>query len=151
MVATLKPQQDEHIDLEPTASNRAGYAIAMVVNGGLLYVVHHLIEWGWPNFLTADFEELLPLLTLSFIVSIVVNAVFLVSSDVVTKSVADLLTSFIALFVGIRTLQVFPFDFSEYATDWSALVRAVIVVCLMGIVIAIVAIFVRLATSLLLR
>lgn len=158
MVATIRPQQDEdrrqqdeHLDLDPTASNRAGYAFAMVVNGGLLYVVHHLLGWGWPDFLTEDFEQLLPLLTFSFIASIVVNAVFFVSSDVVTKSIGDFLTSSIAFVVGIRTLQIFPFDFSEYATDWSTLVRVVIVVSLIGIVIAIVATFVRLAWGLLLR
>lgn len=151
MVATIKPAQDQQPDLEPTTSNRAGHVIEVIVNGGLLYVVHHLLEWGWPNFLTEEFERLLPLLTFAFIVNIVVNAVYLVSTDVITKSIGDLLTASIAFVVSIRTLQIFPFDFSEYATDWSTLVRVILVASLVGIVAAIVATFARLAAGLLLR
>ena len=64
----------------PSRSRRFGYLVSIAVNAAMVYVVHHLLEWGWPRFLTEAFEELLPVITLSFVAGIVVNLGFLCST-----------------------------------------------------------------------
>ena len=43
------------------AARRFGYLVAIGVNLVLLYVVNNLLEWGVPEFLTDDFERVLPI------------------------------------------------------------------------------------------
>ena len=48
------------MDRAPAPGRRSGYVVAVAINAALLWVTHQLLDWGWPRFLTEDFEELLP-------------------------------------------------------------------------------------------
>jgi hypothetical protein len=109
-----------------------GYAVAIGVNLLGLYVAHHLLVWGWPAFLTQQYDQLLPIITLSIVATIVANVAFLVYDAPWFKSLANAITAAIAFVVALRTYQVFPFDFSSYAHDWSTPVRLVIVLTMAG-------------------
>jgi membrane protease YdiL (CAAX protease family) len=115
---------------------KAGYVIAVAINAVLLWVSHQLLEWGWPRFLTDDYEQLLGIITASFVATMIANALFVLADPPWFKALANTVTSFISFVVAWRTWQVFPFDFDGYARDWSTLVRVILVVGMVGTAIA---------------
>ncbi len=123
----------------PSAGRRFGYVMAMAVNALLLVVVHNVFDWGWFGFLTADYDRVRPLLELSMVASIAVNAVYVLEDTAAWKAAGGLLTSAISVGVAVRFLRVFPFDFADYDRDWSWLARTVLVIGLVGSAIAVLA------------
>ena len=129
----------------PTPVRRVGWVVAAAVNGVLLWVAHQLLGWGWPAFLTDDFELVLGLVTASLIAGIVVNVVLAVHHGGRVRALADLVTTAFALAVGLRLWEVFPFDFAGMTTDWSTLLRVALGVSIAASAIAIIANLVKLA------
>lgn len=142
---SASPQQPQR--RVPTSAKRVGYLLAAALSGVLLWMVHQLLEWGWPGFLTTDFERVLGLVTASFIASIVVNLALAVHHRGRSRAFADLVTAAFALAVGLRMWEVFPFDFTGYATDWSGPMRVVLGGGIAATGIAIIANFVKLVAG----
>lgn len=115
------------------AWKRFGYGVAIAVNIALMFVVNNLLEWGWPAFLTDDFEQLLPLINLSLAASIVANVIYLWFDPAWFKSVVQIVLGGISMVVAIRTFQVFPFEFSGYEVNWEAITRVILVLVMIGI------------------
>lgn len=111
-----------------TAARRLGYLGAIAGNAVLLWVAHRLLVWGWPAFLTGEFAQVLPLVTASLIVSMMVNAVFVLRDRGRVKALGDLVNAGVGLAVAVRMWTVFPFDFSGYGTDWAWAVRVALAV-----------------------
>jgi hypothetical protein len=128
----------------PTPAARFGYVVAATMNGVLLWVVHQLLDWGWPSFLTDDFELVLGLVTASFIAGIVTNLVLALHHRGRIRALADLVTAAFGLAVGLRMWEVFPFDFTGYATDWSGLVNIALIIGIVATGIAIIVNLVKL-------
>lgn len=128
-------------------TKRFGYTVAIIVNAVLLVVVNNLLEWDLLSFLTEDFELLLPLISISLAASIVANAIYLWYDAPWFKSVSQIVLGAIGLAVTIRTYQVFPFDFSAYSFNWSALTRVVLVIAMIGISVGIIAELAKLARN----
>lgn len=128
-------------------ARRIGYVIAATANGVALWVAHRLLDWEWPRFLTRDFEELLPILTVSFVSGIAANLVFVWRDDWPVKPLGEMMTTAIGFAVAVRTAQVFPFDFAQYATDWSWLARLVVVIAILGSAVGVVVHLVKLASG----
>jgi hypothetical protein len=97
--------------------------IAVIMNGVMLWLVHQLPDWGWPRFLTDEFADTLPLLSISFVASMLVNICFLYRDGGWFRALADLVTAGVGLAVAVQMWAVFPFDFADYDHDWSWLVR----------------------------
>jgi hypothetical protein len=123
----------------PTTATRAGYLVSAALNGVLLWAAHRLLDWGWPAFLTDDFELVLGIVTASFIASVVVNLALAVHHRGRIRALADTVTAGFGLAVGVRMWAVFPFDFQGYETDWSGWVRVAIVVGIAATGVAIIA------------
>ncbi len=140
--------RDTHIEVRvgPSAK-RVGYAVAVAVNVALLYVANNLLEWGWPPFLTEDFGRLLPIVTVSLVASILVNLAYIAYDAKWFKSLTQIGLAVITMAVFIRTLQVFPFDFSPYDFNWETPTRAIIYICIVGVAIAIVVESVKLVVA----
>ena len=143
---TVSNQNDAGVERRTTS--RVGYAIAVAVNLALLIVVSNLLAWGWIPFLTDDFEQLLPIVSLSLIVGAIVNAAFILYNDQWFRSVGQIVQNVFGLFVIVTTLKVFPFDFSAYSINWTTITRVVLVVLAVLIGIGTIAEFVRLIRSL---
>lgn len=122
----------------PTTTARVGYSIAVVLNVIMLWMAHQLLRWEWPGFLTDDFDRLLPIVTASFLASILVNVALLFRDAGRFRGLTDLITAAFGLAVSLRTWTVFPFDFSGYENDWTWLARTVVVVGIVGTSIGIV-------------
>jgi hypothetical protein len=111
------------------------------VNLVLLYVVNNLLEWGVPEFLTDDFERVLPIMNFSIVVNIVVNIVYLFFDPTWFKSITQIVLSVIGLIVVIRLYRVFPFDYTAYEFyefEWEVVTRVVLVLTMIGISIGII-------------
>lgn len=129
------------------AARRVGYVIAIAVNVGLLIIANNLLDWGWFSFLTADFSDVLWLLNLSFGAGIAANLMYIANDSRRPKAAGQVVTNIISFFVGLRTLQVFPFDFSGWETDWSWLFRVMLIVGIVGAAIGAVVELVKLLGS----
>jgi hypothetical protein len=135
---TATPPPPAARDTRPSAAQRFGYGLAVVLNGLMLWVAHQLLDWGWPGFLTADYEDLLPWVTVSFVASMAANAAFVVHDRGWFRPLADLITSVIGLAVAVKTWTVFPFDFSTDDRDWTGLARVVLVIAIVGTLIGVI-------------
>lgn len=129
------------------AGKRLGYAVAVVVNAFLLFVVNNLLAWDLLPFLTDDFSKLVPLVSFSLMASIVVNVIYLGFDDAWFKAFSQIVLGAIGLAVTVRTIQVFPFDFSDAGFDWATLTRVVLVMVGAAIAISIVVETVRLVRA----
>ena len=67
-----------------------GYVVAIVVNIAMLVIANNILAWGWLPFLTADFAEVLPLIDMSLLATIVVNATYLAHDPPWFKSVCQI-------------------------------------------------------------
>ncbi|MEN8114309.1 MAG: hypothetical protein ABFS21_07965 [Actinomycetota bacterium] len=127
---------------------RVGYVVAVVINVVLIFVVVNLLSWGWLPFLTEDFENLLPILILSLLVSGMVNLAWIVYDPRWFRAAGQIVDNLTSLLVVVVTYKVFPFDFSPYRINWETIVRVVIVLTAFALVIATIAEFVKLIRSL---
>ena len=117
MVQTARPR-DVTSSAAP-AGRRLGYVIAACVNLAMLWVAHHLLERGWPRFLTEDFDRVLPLITVSALAAVAFDVAYVAADPPWFRSFGNVVTSALGIAGAARMLSVFPFDFSTYARDWS--------------------------------
>lgn len=125
-------------------SSRAGHLFAAVLAIAGLYVANHLLDWGFPPFLTDDFDRVLPLVNLSFGASLAVNAVRVVHPGAWLVAATDLISILAGLPALVRTWQVFPFDFDRDGFRWDLATRVVLIVAIVGSIIGLVVGAVRL-------
>lgn len=136
----------------PTAArraegSRAGYVVSIVLNAVGLFIVNNLLSWDLLPFLTDRFSEVLPIINLSLVATIVVNVAYLWYDARWFASLSQLGLLGISMVVALRMYGVFPFDFSAYAFDWALLTRALLIVGMVGIGIAMLAEAVKLGTA----
>lgn len=125
------------------AGRRVGYAVAVVVNLVLIYVVTHLLEWGWFSFLTDEFEDIVPILIVSLIVGATANLLWIFYDARWFKAGGQIVDNVTSLLVVIATLKVFPFDFSAYRINWDTITRVALVFIAFALVMATIAEFVK--------
>jgi hypothetical protein len=104
---------------------RTGYIISIGVNLVLLWIVTNLVEWDIIPFLTADFEELVPIAVFSIAVGIVLYLAYLFFDPPWFRILGDSINSAIAFVVLLRTLQVFPFAFE--GGFWTGATRVIVI------------------------
>jgi hypothetical protein len=125
------------------AARRVGYAIAIVLNAVVWYLVNVRPGWAAVPFLTPETAQVVPLFNASLVVGLVANLIYLGYDPRWVKSLGDLCTSAVSLAVLVRLLQVFPFSFTGWS-GWPVLTRVVLVAGLVGTAVGIVAALVSL-------
>jgi hypothetical protein len=129
---------------ESKRARKIGYVVGFMVNSIMLFLVNVRPGWRELSFLTEDFVDILWLINLSMVSSAVVNLIYLWYDPPWYKSLCQVAVSAIGLAAATRTLQVFPFDFSAYSFNWSALTRLLMVLAILGSLVVIVTELVRL-------
>lgn len=130
--STREAEIRQRIERSITAgARRFGYLVAALLNAVLLWCAHQLLDWEWPGFLTPRFDDVLPIVTASFVAGIVANLVYAVFDGWPVKPIGEIVTACFGVAVGLRVWRVFPFDFGD-GTDWSWLARLIIVVVIVG-------------------
>jgi hypothetical protein len=130
------------------AAKRFGYAVAIAVNAALLYIAHHVLEWDVPTFLTDRWDELLPIITVSLVASIVVNATYMLYDAKWFKALTQFGLASISMVVAVRMYQVFPFEFSGDGFNWAPAMRGILVIVMIGIAIGLVSELVKFVAAL---
>jgi hypothetical protein len=126
-----------------------GYFIAILVNVIVLVVVNRFPGWQVLPFLTPDLARVLWLFNLSVLVTIVVNALFIIYDPEWFMSLCRMVMNTISLIFAIRLWLIFPFDFSKYSGfDWTLLASMVIIIAIVGISIAILVEFIKFVIAL---
>lgn len=129
------------------AARRWGYAVAIVVNVVMWFVINKWPGWSaWPP-LTDATEQVLWWVNASLWVGVAANVVLLAYDPRWLKALTDLLTTAVGLVVLRRIWQVFPFDFRAGTYDWALIVRIVLVVAIVGSIIGLVVQLVTLAAA----
>lgn len=135
--------------LEPSgAGRRFGYILAILINAGMLYVANNLLAWDILPFLTDSFEDVLPIINVSLAATMVVNAAYVFFDHQWFKSLTQVGVAGISMAATVRLYRVFPFDFTEYDFSWETLARAILIIAMVGIGIAIIAETVKLIRAL---
>jgi len=129
------------------AARRGGYAVSVVVNLVLLYVINVGPGWQQLPFLTDAFADVLVVVNLSMLATLVVNVVQIFYDPQWFVALGQLVLSAIALVVAIRLLEVWPFDFSAYSFNWDALTRVILWIAVVGSIAGMIASVVRIARS----
>lgn len=108
---------------------RVGYGLAIAVNAVMLYVVHNLLAWGFPTFLTDEWELVLPVLTASIVVTIGANLALIAYDARWFRLATNAVSGAFGLAVVLRMRAVFPFGFEsgtwETIGRWTLVVIAV--------------------------
>jgi hypothetical protein len=125
-------------------TRRIGYAVAVAVNLALLLLTIVWPGWQVVPFLTPAAAEVIPVFVASLIAGMAVNLVNLITDSSVLWSMGEIVGAIFAFAVALRLWQVFPFDFGSSTFDWTLLVRALLVLAMVGCLIAVVAHVVRL-------
>jgi hypothetical protein len=115
-----------------TAGRRFGYGVAIALNLVLVWFVGNLMGWDLVGFLTPEFADLVPLIQLGLWVTIAANVVYMMDDRSLSTRAARLVVDIVNLFVTFRIFDVFPFDFSAHTFNWGLVVRAVLVIALVG-------------------
>jgi hypothetical protein len=119
---------------QSTAARRAGYAIAAAINGVMLYLVNGRPGWDAIPFLT-DVDRVLPWINAALVMATAANLIYLIVPGRRFVAAGGLVTTGLGVAVLIRLWQVFPFDFGRDA-GWTMVVRAVLLLAIVGSVIA---------------
>jgi peptidoglycan biosynthesis protein MviN/MurJ (putative lipid II flippase) len=120
-----------------TGSRRAGYVIAAVINGVLLWLIHVWPGWDAVPFLTADFDTVLWLIDVSLVATIALNLIYMVRDPRWLTAAGAVVTTAIGLAAAVRMLQVFPFDFGD-SEFWPVVVRVGLWLAVVGAAIGII-------------
>jgi hypothetical protein len=126
-------------------ARRGGYLVAIVINVVLVIVVNNVLAWDVLPFLTDEFGALLWLINGSLLATILVNFVYLAYDARWFKSLGQIGLNVISLVVSVRMYQVFPFDFSSLESDWSWLIRLLLVLGMVGLGVGIIVELAKLA------
>lgn len=111
---------------------RFGYALAIGINLVMVWVVYNILDWGWPPFITSEWDRVVDIVALSMIAAILANAAYLAFDPRWFKRLTDAATGVVGVIASARVLSVFPFDFSNYTGPWETLSRIVLIIAIVG-------------------
>lgn len=114
------------------ARRRFGYVMTVLINLVMLIVVHRVLDWGWPSFLTDRFDLVVPWISFSLIVTIAANLAYQFNDAPTVKSTGQILVNLTSFFVTYRIYQVFPFDFSATSFNWETVLRVLLILAMVG-------------------
>lgn len=134
-------------NVTPIGVRRLGYLVGIAVSAGILFVVNNLLRWDIVPFLTADFEQLVPIVNASLVISIVVNAIWILYDAAWIRATGQIILNLTSIAVLALTLRVYPFDFSQYSFDWESLTKAIITFLIIALVIATIVEIVKLVSA----
>jgi hypothetical protein len=114
------------------AGLRFGYGVAVAINVAMLIAVQYILDWGWLPFLTHEFADVVPWISLGLVATIVANLVYQFNDTRIVKSTGQILTNLISIFVTLQVYLVFPFDFSGSTYNWEITFRILLVLAMVG-------------------
>ncbi len=118
---------------------RFGYVVAIALNVVFIFLINEWPGWSSVAFLTDETETVIPILNAALVISIVVNAIYLIADPRWLRAIGDAVTAAVSFIVILVVLRVFPFDFADYSFDWAMLVQVMLGVGLIGCLVGVIA------------
>jgi hypothetical protein len=115
-----------------------GYLVAVAINAGLIWVVNAVPGWRSLPLLSGEFSRVLGIVTISFMVGLAINLLFVVYDPPWVKRLGDALTTGVTVVVMLQLVTVFPFDFGSRWGAWEAPFRVFLVLGCVGAVIGVI-------------
>lgn len=117
-------------------ARQAGYVLQIVFTGVFLWIAYNIVEWGWFGWITEDWADVLPIITLSATATIVANALWILFDDRWFKKVGDLVLLGLSIGVFVTLWRVYPFDFGVDGGLWDIVTRSILGLGLFGMGVA---------------
>jgi hypothetical protein len=124
---------------KPIGLRRFGYVVTIVLSVVVVYLANNIVAWGWFPWLTADFDEVVPYISVAVIASIVVNAIYIVHDAAWLKAIGETISLVLTVIANVQLLRVFPFDYSAYQWNWAGIVRVALILATIGMIAGIIA------------
>jgi hypothetical protein len=102
----------------PRGARVVGYLVAAAINAAFIWFLNVSPGWRWVAFLTEDFSRVVGVVSLSLMISLLINLVYLAVDPLWIKRLGDAVTAAVAVVVMLQLFQVFPFDFGS-GWDWA--------------------------------
>lgn len=131
----------------PTAGRAVGYAFAALINIFLLFLINVWPGWQDFEFLTAAAGDLLPLVNLSLIIGMLVNAFYLISDPPWLRGLGDAVGAAFTLVILLLLVAEWPFVLPNEGVEIG--LRIGLIVGAFGAFVAVVAGIVRFVKGLL--
>lgn len=125
---------------------RTGYAVTVLLNLAILFVVINLVEWDVFPWLTDDFSTVVPWIAFSLAATIALNLAYLFQDSQPLRSLGQIVLNLISIVVISQFFRVFPFDFSQYSFNWEVVARLLLALAMVGAGIGVITETVKLAS-----
>jgi hypothetical protein len=122
-------------------AHRWGYGFSALVNLILAWAVNVWPGWEAVPFLDDATTEVLPLVNLSLLIGFGTNVAYMVLDPPWFRALGHILTAAVSIAVLVRTLRVFPFDFSgvsDSASTWEPITRGILIFLIVASVLGLV-------------
>jgi hypothetical protein len=119
------------------AARRFGYAVAVLINLVIVYLLDVDPGWRAVPLLTDATTRVLGLVNLALVAGIVANLVYAVTDGPWVKRTGELISATISVVVLVQIWRVFPFDFGATTVPWGTFMRILLIVALAGTGIAV--------------
>lgn len=121
-----------------SGGRRAGYVVAAVINLVLWFLAN--VDPGWQAvwFLSPSTAQLLPLFNLVILAQAAANVLYAIFDSTGLKRFLEVPLTLLSLWLAVRVLVVFPFDFGPDGGIWSQIVHVIAFVGVFGTAIALI-------------
>lgn len=106
-----------------TTARRASYLAGALLDVTLLVLVNVSPGWSAVPVLTSTAADVVMAVDIALAVALVVNLLCLAHPRRPLTAVGDVVSTAAGLVAVLRVLQVFPFTFTDSATDWATITR----------------------------
>jgi hypothetical protein len=134
-----RPELRQSKPRPPRSARVVGYLVAAAINLAFIWFVNVAPGWRWLPFLDESFSRVVGLVTVSFMISVAVNLVYVAVDPLWMKRLGDALTSAVAVVVTFRLFMVFPFDFGAQWAWWEGTFRILLGLGCVGAAIGVIA------------
>lgn len=114
------------------ARRRGGNVGSILINAVLIFLLDAHPGWRSVPFLTPATTQVVGLVTLTLAAGLAANVMYFLADPPRLHAFGDLVTLAISLVTTVRVWQVFPFAFHGSMAFWSAIVRAILIIGIVG-------------------
>lgn len=107
----VRPSSPQAKARAPRGARVAGYLVAVAIDVALMWVINVAPGWRWLPFVTEDFSRVVGLVSLSLVISFLINLAYVAFDPPWAKRLGDAITAALSVVVMLQLFRIFPFDF----------------------------------------
>ncbi|MEN8040961.1 MAG: hypothetical protein ABFR95_05605 [Actinomycetota bacterium] len=144
---------DEHLErflggMSGATAKRVGYSVMILIYIVSIWVIYNLLDWGWPPFLTEEWNDAIPYLVTAIVISLILTLPLFWYDPPWYKSTKEIITNLASIAVTIAVWRIWPFAFSDGGFPWETVVRIALIIGIAGPILGIISETVKLVRRL---